>query len=161
MLVSSINVWRCVCIKLHFGMLQIFEAFWNWFESLNNLAFVSMMGLLLITLFVEYLLSGLSEICWKKLVLWSWNWYCIIIFQELCNLTKSSICRCPAETLSRRTERKLPIRMDSHLWQLTGPKKFREVHPVRRWKIYVMKIRNSDSRFHRFLGSFHGILWNY
>ena len=84
-----------------------------------------------------------------------------IIFQELCRLTKSSICRCPAETLSRRTERKLPIRMDSHLWQLTGPKKFREVHPVRRWKIYVMKIRNSDSRFHRFLGSFHGILWNY
>ena len=158
---SSINVWHCVCIKLHFGMLQIFEAFWNWFESLNNLAFVCMMGLLLITLFVEYLLSGLSEICWKKLVLWSWNWYCIIIFQELCNLTKSSICRCPAETLSRRTERKLPIRMDSHLWQLTGPKKFREVHPVRRWKIYVMKIRNSDSRFHRFLGSFHGILWNY
>ena len=54
-----------ICFKLH-------PCFCYVLTKLHNL---SKCVTLILTLIVEFLLLGLSEICWKKLVLWSWNWY--------------------------------------------------------------------------------------
>ena len=85
---------------------------------------------LIITLIVEFLLLGLSEICWKKLVLWSWNWYILSVSTWLARLIPF-FYRYPVEILLKRMGRRHQIRTDSPLWQLTGPKKFLVVPLVR------------------------------
>ena len=121
-----------ICFKLH-------PCFCYVLTKLHNL---SKCVTLILTLIVEFLLLGLSEICWKKLVLWSWNWY------SFCNHILSHFSmhffyRYPVEILLKKMGRRAQIKTDSPRWQLTGQKRFLAVPLVLPWKICVMRIHNT------------------
>lgn len=97
---------------------------------------------LILTLIVEFLLLGLSEICWKKLVLWSWNWYSYSN-HFLTHISLHLFYRYPVEILLKKMGRRAQIKTDSPRWQLTGQKRFLAVPLVLPWKICVMRIHNT------------------